>query len=479
MRRRVAVVGGGLGGMAAAGELARQGYDVTLFEAGQLGGKAGSFTANGVTLDTGPTLLTMPDAVRAAFARLEATSLLPKLIEVDPQCEYSFANGFRFTAHRDLERTAAAVSGLGAAEAKGIFSFYEEAAALYRFAGEPYLDSPFDGFTRFLGRALRTGPRAVARGLMMGTLHELAARHFRSEELRQFVGRFATYAGASPYQASAAFALIPHVERAFGTHHVQGGIGALARALAIAIRRLGVRVEERVKASWAYLDGRHRVGPPHDAAEFDAVVMNADPLDSLGRGAEPVSLSGYVLLLEVNRRLSLPHHSVLFGPDDRSEFAALFDGTLPPKPTVYINHPVASDDTMAPAGKSGLYLMVTAPALASVGPSHDWVTHARRLREYALAQLVRRCPEVGSSTVAVLKEQTPEDFARQGAPRGSLYGFLPHGRFGAFRRPRQRGRTPGLFYAGGGTHPGGGVPLVLLSGHFAAGMAAQWLEGER
>lgn len=478
MSRTVAVVGGGLGGMAAAGELARTGYDVTLFEAGRLGGKAGSLSVGGVTLDTGPTLLTMPDVVRSAFARLDATSLLPRIIEVDPQCEYSFASGARFTAHRDVERTASAVSGLGASEASGLFAFYEEAAAMYRFAGEPYLDAPFDGLGAFLKRTVRAGPRAIARGLTMGTLHDLAARHFRSEELRQFVGRFATYAGASPYEASAAFALIPHVERAFGTHHVQGGIAGLAQALATGIRRLGVRVEEGVKASVAHVNGRHRVGPRGDAREFDAVVVNADPLESLGRAEEPLSLSGYVLLLEVERRLSLPHHSVLFGADDRSEFAALFDGELPTDPTVYVNHPAASDDTMAPPGRSGLYLMVNAPALPRAGPRPDWTVLAGRLRDHALTRLSQRCPEVAGGTLRVLSERTPEDFERLGAPGGSLYGFLPHGRFGPFRRPRLRGRQPGLFYAGGGTHPGGGVPLVLLSGHFAAGMATQWLRGE-
>ncbi len=463
--------------MVAAGELARKGHAVTVFEAGELGGKAGSMVSDTVTLDTGPTLLTMPDVVRSAFARLDALDLLPAFYEVDAQCEYSFASGARFTAYRDLEKTAASAAALGESEALGARTFYKEAAALFQFAGEPYLQSPFEGLGSFLARSIRQGPTAFVRGLALGTLHQLAARHFKTPELRQFVGRFASYAGASPYQASAAFALIAHVERAFGTHHVQGGIGALAKALAQALPRLGVQLVLGARAHWSPQGSRYRVGVSGDERDFDAVVVNADPLESLGRSHEPLSMSGYVLLLEANRRLSLPHHTILFGADDAEEFSALFSGRLPKDPTVYVCHPAATDPTMASEGRSGLYLMVNAPALPR-GETVDWTPPAARLRDFVLKRLLERCPQVRGAHLTVLEQRTPADFARRGAPGGSIYGFLPHGRLGPFRRPRLRGRTRRLFYAGGGTHPGGGVPLVLLSGHFAAAMADDALRGE-
>jgi phytoene dehydrogenase-like protein len=130
---------------------------------------------------------------------------------------------------------------------------------------------------------------------------------------------------------------------------------------------------------------------------------------------------------------------------------------------------------MAPEGKSGLFVMVNAPALPLSGPAPDWAAQAQHLRDLSLRALDRAFPELSNVSFRVVGTRTPEDFARLGAPGGSLYGFLPSGQLGAFRRPRQRGPTPGLFYAGGGTHPGGGVPLVLLSGHFAAGLAAAHL----
>lgn len=466
--RRVAVIGGGLGGLTAAGELARRGYAVTLFErSDRLGGKAQAVSHDGVVLDTGPTLLTLPHVVREGFRRLDAEDLLPRLIELPVQCDYRWADGARFQAFRDVDATAAAAERFG--DADGVRTFYAAAQEIWRAAGEPYLEAPLDGTLEYMMRVARRGLDAIWKGARLGTLAELADRHFRSRHLREFAGRFATYAGASPYLASAAFALIPHIERAFGVHHVEGGMGALAAALGRALERLGVTVRLGASACWRP-DGRGFIAGPAGGEEaFDAAVVNADPLASEGREREPLALSGYVLLLSCDR-VDLPHHTVTFAPSYPAEFAALFRGRVATDVTFYVCHPVASDATMAPQGKSGLFVMVNAPPL---GEETDWEALAARLRKQCLAHV----KHLGARNVQVLGERTPVDFARSGAPRGSIYGFLPHGRFGPFRRPRMRSKTPGLFFSGGGTHPGGGVPLVMLSGHFAAVLASRHLEG--
>ena len=293
------------------------------------------------------------------------------------------------------------------------------------------------------------------------------------------MGRFATYAGASPYEASAAFALIPHIERAYGVHHVRGGIGALVGALGAAIQRLGVTVHLRTRVRYTREAAGYRVGPPGGEESFDAVVVNADPLDALSRGAEPLSLSGYVLLLEVDGRPALPHHTVLFSADYRREFDALFQGQLAADPTVYFCNPSATDATVAPPGKTGLFVMVNAPALprgpdAGERAAAAWELQAERVKAQMFDKLLQHYPEL-RGRMRVVGQRTPVDLAALGAPGGSIYGFLPHGKFGPFRRPRIRGGTPGLFFAGGGTHPGGGVPLVMLSGRFAAEMASEHL----
>jgi phytoene desaturase len=364
-------------------------------------------------------------------------------------------------------------------ERRGVHGFYEESAAIWRAAGEPYLEAPFEGMAGFMARVAKRGIGAVMAGMKLSTLHDLAVRHFKTEHMQQYVGRFATYAGASPYQASAAFALIPHIEHAYGVHHARGGVGALVEALGRAVQRLGVTVHLNTRARFERKAGGYRVGPQGDAEPYDSVVVNADPLESLHRADEPLALSGFVLLMEVDGRPRLPHHTVLFGGDYRREFEELFNGQLASDPTVYFCNPSATDATMAPRGRTGLFVMLNAPPLP-MGPAEAeraaraWELGAERAKAQMFEKLYQHFPELRGRT-RVIGQRTPVDLAAQGAPGGSIYGFLPHGKFGPFRRPRIRGCTPGLFFAGGGTHPGGGVPLVMLSGRFAAELASQHL----
>ena len=462
---RVAVVGGGIAGLPAAGLLARAGHRVTLYEQEPgLGGKAQQLQRGATVLDTGPTLLTLPGLVEETFDALGTRRLLPPFRELEAHCTYAWGHGRSFVAHRDIRATAASVEHLAPRDAGRVHGFYSGAADIFRAAGAPYLEAPFTGLLGFVGRVLRRGAGAVAQGVRLGTLDGFARRHFQSRELQQFVGRFATYVGASPYKASAAFALLPHLEVEMGVHHVEGGMGALVRALEASVRSLGVEVQLLTRAGFKRNAGELLAGPDEALRPVDAVVVNADPLAWAGRPDGPLSSSGYVLLLEASVRASLPHHTVLFSKDAKGEFEDIFSGRLASEPTVYVCHPAATDKGMAAAGTSGLYVMVNAPATARA--EGDYRKEAKLLRTALLSLLERTWPELRGK-LRVLAERTPVDFARQGAPGGSLYGFLPHGRLGPFRRPRLRG-PPGVVFAGGGTHPGGGVPLVMLSGRFAA-----------
>ena len=477
--KRVAIIGGGIGGLSAAGELARAGHDVTLFEGSDtLGGKAQVFTHDGLTLDTGPTLLTMPSTVREQFERLGASDLLPRFHRLELQSQYRFSDGRDFFCWEDLDRAADSAAAIHPKDGDGLRAFSREAEAIYRAAGEPYLEAAYENITSFMARALKRGPATMLTGLKLSTLDALARKHFASEPLRQFAGRFATYTGGSPYEASAAFAMIPHIERAFGVSHVEGGMGALVKALGVAVQRAGVTVHLGAKAGFSRRGARYLAGPDGGEGEFDAVVVNADPLAHTGRANEPLSMSGYVFFVDVPKRVSLPHHLIVFSSDYRKEFDELFAGQVPAEPTLYVCHPAATDATMAPEGRSGLFVMVNVPAFTDRGAAErDWPEHAERLWAFSVDRLRAHFSELRDVDLRVVGERTPLDLANRGAPGGSIYGFLPHGKFGPFRRPMLKGKEPGLFFAGGGTHPGGGVPLVMLSGRFAAGLARRHLEG--
>ena len=462
LRRRVTVIGGGIGGLVAAGLLARSGARVTLYEQGpRLGGKAQQLRFGATVLDAGPTLLTLPRTVQTTFSELGAETLLPRISPLSPHCEYRWRDGSGFTVFPDPEATAGSVEAMAPGEGRRVAAFYRVAEAIHGAVGEPYIHHPFGGVGGFFGRIIRRGPSAMLRGATLPTLHALAARHFRDPRLHQYVGRYATYTGGSPFQASAAFALLPHLERVEGVHHVQGGLGAISTALAEAVRRLGVEVHLGTRAGWSRGDSRWRAGPPGEEAAADAVVVNADPLSVETSAARPLAMSGYVLFLEAACRSRLAHHTVLFSRDYRREFAEIFSNQAPSELTVYVCHPAATDPSMAAPGRSGLFVMVNVPAIGAA-----FLEHAERVRSHCLAAVEALEPSL-RGRLRILGERTPVDFEQQGAPGGSLYGFVPHGRFGPFRRPRAH-PAPGLVYAGGGTHPGGGVPMVMLSGKFAA-----------
>lgn len=465
----VAVIGGGIGGLSAAGLLCKRGRHVVLFEQRErLGGKAERLQVDGLSFDTGPTLLALPHLLASVFEDLHIE--MPRLHRLERQCEYLYPNGQSFSAYESLEQTAQQAELLGTGEGFRLAQFYKRAEDIFHAAGAPFLDAPFDGFTGFIQQVWRSGgAKAALLGASLGTLNQLAEQTVSSPELRQFINRFATYVGASPYEASASFALIAHAERAFGVHHPEGGMGALATRLAHGVQHMGVEMRLGERVTYRHTGKDFAVTSSAGEERFSQVIVNVDPWSSLDQAQSPsplhrdqLSMSGYVMLLDVPKVMQLAHHSILFSADYEKEFAQIFAGEIPDDPTIYLCHAAASDPTVQHESRTALYVMVNSPTWDPDSPYPSV-----QLRERLLARL----RSLIGSGAKVVGERTPHDFAALGAPRGSLYGAVGHGRMGPFSRPRMRGKYAGQFFVGGGTHPGGGVPMVALSGRFAAELA--------
>ncbi|HEX6292626.1 MAG TPA: phytoene desaturase family protein [Herpetosiphonaceae bacterium] len=497
MRVDTIIVGGGLGGLAAAIRLQAAGHRVRLLEKNErVGGKLGIVQAQGFTFDTGPSLLTMPWVVRELWAAAghSADDVL-EIVPVDPVCRYTWPDGTRWDHRAALPDLIAEISRLSPPDAVNFFRFMAFAGRIYAATSEPFLLSPFRGWRDFVT------PRFVRDAPALDPLHtvdQAVRRYFRSPHLRQVFNRYATYNGSSPYRAPATFCIIPYIEFAEGGWYLTGGMYSLARELLRLAEALGVEIETSAEVVEVRVrDGRARgvrLAQGRDLAA-ERVIVNVDALHGLRHLVAPEqrrvwtdrridrvdpSCSGFVLLLGTDRDYpDLTHHNIFFSRDYPAEFRALFDLQVPaPDPTIYVTATVRSDPGHAPTGGMNLFVLVNAPATSQ---RFQWEREARSYRDLIVRALERRgLPELGQH---IRYEQiiTPSDFQnRTYAWRGALYGSSSNQMLAAFLRPPiVSPDVRRLYFVGGATHPGGGIPLVLLSGKAVAAAIAheQTVEG--
>lgn len=492
---RVAVLGGGLAGLSAALRLASRGAEVVLFERRPaVGGKASELRLDGFRFDTGPTVVTLPDVLRSTFE--EAGVGAPPVVEpLDPLCRYHFPSGRVWDVGRDPDRTAAQ---LPPGQARVFTVLLEEARALFEGAAPTFVYGPKPGPAALLRYALLHGLKAHPFETMAGRVRRWGA----DPELEAFFLRFATYAGADPYRAPAVLLNIAWAELGLGAVWLRGGVYGLVSALERALVEAGARVHTGVEVEGVVVEGG-RARAVHAGGrrwDVDAVVSAVDielTRRWLGRAsgrrrAEP-STSGFVLLLGVEgRHTDGAHHTVIFPRDYAAESGALRGGRLALEPTLYVSVSARSDPADAPDGHENWFVMANAPALPRE-PASDALAAAvpfatappvpglptlldvdgtavtdgeQRYADHLLRELERRAG-FDPRRVRSWRLLGPRQLAAFG-DRGSLYGAAPAGLTGALRpAPRFQG-VAGLALAGGTVHPGGGIPLVLLSGRHAA-----------
>ena len=482
----VVIIGAGIGGLSAAIRLAAAGKRVVLLEQNaQVGGKMSQVEADGFRWDTGPSVITMRHVFADLFA-CAGRSLDDYLTlqPVEPLTRYFYPDGKRLDVTRDWPTLAAQIAALEPADVDGYLRFLAYAARLHDITGPVFIYDQPPSWRSFL----QVSPLATLKIDPWFTLDQVIRRFVRSPHLRQLLGRFATYVGASPYLAPATLGVIAHVELTGGVWYPRGGIYAIAQALHRLATELGVEIHtdqpvQAITVADRQVTGVTLADGTHLAAQ--AVIANVDvatvyerllPASGTVRkaqqqmaGIEP-SCSGYVLLLGVEgEHPTLAHHNIFFAPDYRQEFDDIFQRGIPPRnPTIYVAITSKSDPTHAPPGCENWFVLVNAPPL---GSGFDWATEEAAYRKQVFATLAAFGYPI-TERLRHISLLTPVDLAqRTGAWRGALYGLSSNQALNAFRRPHNR--CPflrGLYFAGGTTHPGGGVPMVTLSGKVAAEM---------
>ena len=483
---RVVVIGAGIGGLVAGLELAARGEEVTILErAATPGGKMREVAVDGVRMDAGPTVFTMRWVFEELFAAIgESLEDHLALRPATTLARHAWSAGERLDLFADKQRSADAIGRFaGPAEARGYLEFCARAQRVYRTLEGPFIRAQKPGPVSLVAAAGLGGLPDLWRISPFRTLWQALGEHFSDPRLRQLFGRYATYCGASPFQAPATLMLVAHVEQA-GVWLVEGGMHRIAATLAALAAARGARVRYGAEAAAIVVAGGRASGVRLADGEWlpaDAVVVNADAAavaeglfggpaaSSVGRmPPQRRSLSALTWNLRTDAAdFPLLRHNVFFSADYAAEFAALRRGALPPAPTVYI---CAQDRGDADAGPTDaaerLLVLVNAPATGDRGG----VAPAELARcETAALDLLERC----GLRIALAGLRTgPAEFERLfPATGGALYGQASHGWRASFTRPGARTKLPGLYLCGGSVHPGPGVPMAALSGRLAAAAA--------
>ncbi len=487
-RRRgsVAVIGGGVGGLAAAIRLAVAGHPVTLFERNdEFGGKLGVRRRDGYCFDTGPSLITLPSVFEELFgAAGRRLADHVELIELSPQFRYHWPDG----TTRDMPGDPAATGH------DRLARFLATGGAMWDVSKRTFFAGAMSG-PLALARRMQS-PRDLTTIRPFTTLQSFARRQLGDPQLVQWAGRYATYSGSSPFRAPAALACIPAIEARYGCWYPRGGLGELRDAIVELARQVGVELVAGADVARIVLHPRqsrpipmtcHQVtvgrqvrgveladGTLHPA---DIVIANVDA-DHLYRDLlpdrtalrriqrAPRSTSGLAILAGVHGATEgLAHHNVWFSADSKREFAQLTAGKPADDPTVYACVSSITDASQAPAGRENWFILVNTP------PRPDRVPAA--YAEVVLDRLAAHGIDL-AGRVEFREVITPGDVeARFRSRGGAIYGTASDGKRAAFLRPGNRGSCRGLYLAGGSSHPGGGLPLVLISARIVAEMIAE------
>ncbi len=491
---RVVVVGAGVGGIAASIALAARGARVTLLErASTVGGKAREVAVGGARIDSGPTVLTMRHVFDAVFEAVgERLDDRVTLRRAEVLARHAWDGDARLDLYADPARTADAIGRFaGPLDAEGYRRFCADTRRLHDVVEGPFLRSGKPTLASVLREHGVGAFASIARIDAWRSMWRSLGDYFRDPRLRQLFGRYATYAGSSPWKCPATLNVIAHVERE-GVWYVEGGMFRLVEALRGAAERAGVTV--RCDAHVEGIDTRdgRATGVSLRSGEriaADAVVVNADTAAlSDGRfGAaasrawprapsEERSLSA-VTLSAVARAEGFPlvRHNVFFSRDYEAEFDDLFARErLPAEPTVYVCAHDRGDEGVAPTvGAERLLLLVNAPARGGRNPfsTAEIEECTRRTRD--------RLRDLGLTldwSMGDAVTTTPDDFERMfPSTGGALYGPASHGAMSMRAKAPAASKVPGIFLAGGSAHPGAGLPMVARSGLLAAESALAYL----
>lgn len=478
MKLKAAVVGSGIAGIASALRLRAKGYEVDVYEQNDYtGGKLHSFQRGNYRFDYGPSLFTMPQLVDELFA----------LYDLNPKdyfqykkkatiCNYFWEDGKKFQVKADQNKFIEEASDVFEESEKHLRDYLKSTKTKYNLTSSLFLEKSLHKFNTYLSKDTLKAIFNLSKLHLDSSLNEVNEKYFDNPKLVQLFNRFATYNGSSPYKTPGIMSMIPHLEMNYGAYIPKHGMHDISQSLTQLAKEVGITFHLNQKVDEIVYEQNKIKGLKinQNTHKFDVVVCNMDVYSaykSLLKEVKPPkktleqerSSSALIFYWGVNKSFKeLDLHNILFTEDYQKEFDHLFNKKyFSDDPTVYINITSKEVEGDAPEGCENWFVMVNAPTNCG----QDWSAQTTYIREKVIAKINKCLDTKIENHIELEHVETPESIeSATSSYKGSLYGTSSNNKFAAFlRHPNFSSKIKNLYFCGGSVHPGGGIPLCLLS----------------
>ncbi|MEQ7040155.1 phytoene desaturase family protein [Enterococcus hirae] len=485
--KKIIVIGAGVAGLSAAVRLQKLGYEVTLYEKDrQVGGKMNQIKTAGFTFDLGPTIVMMPEIYREVFefCGKDPDDYIP-MKKVDPMLKLYFNKEEPIELSNDLIELTKTLENISPEDTQGYFAFLADIYQRYTIAKEAFITKSFRGFWDFYN------PKSLWAGIRLRTFSDAytsISKFVKDDRLRKSLAFQTLYIGVSPYQGPSLYTIIPMIELFYGVYFIEGGMYTLATSLARLFEELGGKIVYETSVDEILIDNKIakgiRIGKEQVMA--DAIVCGADfPYamkelipDERERGKYTnkkiakfeYSCSCFLMYLGLDKKYPEEHlHSIYFAEDFKQNVDDLFErGKLPDDPSFYLYRPSLMDDSLAPKGQEGLYVLVPVPELSKY---EKWTEQTMQAYRQKIIRLLKEKTIFKDIDEHIVSETliTPKDFSeRFNAYNGATFGLKPTLKQSNYYRPHNKfSAAENLYFCGSSTHPGAGVPIVMQSAKLA------------
>jgi phytoene desaturase len=485
--KRAAVIGAGIAGIAAGIRLATKGYPVDIYEANAYpGGKLSEFALDGYRFDAGPSLFTMPQLVEELF---QLSGKNPEAyfqyIRLPVICRYFYEDGLQLSAHADPERFATEIANQTNEKRETVLRFLKDSQFKYDVAANLFLHRSLHRASTWLNRDALRGYANLHRLGIFQSMNAANERIFRDKRVVQLFNRYATYNGSDPYQTPATLNSIPHLEYNLGAYFPVKGMYSITQSLVQLAQDLGVRFFFKAPVAQILTENGRVNGLRINGEKmnYPLVISNMDVVNTYRRLLpdeqqpqrilrQPKSSSALIFYWGIAREFpQLDLHNIFFSWNYRQEFDHIFNRRdISHDPTVYLNISSKYKPDDAPEGCENWFTMINVPN----NSGQDWDALIEQARANVLRKLSRMLDVEIAPLIACEQILDPRSIeSRTSSAQGALYGNSSNNRYAAFlRHSNASTRIRNLYFCGGSVHPGGGIPLSLLSAKIAVEMAA-------